>query len=660
MSPRLRIAAETAIVCAILVVCSAWATRYWHVWIAQGGRPHFYQENFEPSVMIACGHGFAVTAVEPAPLAAFLEQRRDSFSCDEIPAGAKLTSSGSRVYQYPWFYLMWFVGLSWRILGISWSGMGPAFGVLFGVSAALVYGLCRLAMGRVLALVAVIGISTSTLHLINMPHLRDFAKEPFTLALFFIIGLLVTRPFRPRWIVGFAALYGVVLGVAYGFRSDFLIDIPLLVIVLALFLEGGPLRHVKVRLTAFAAFAAAFALVGWPTISSVYREGGCQWHTVVLGLTQPFDTYLMVQGAPYDFGYVYMDAYLDDVFKSVATRTEPGRPQIKFCSPEYDVASGRYLGMLFTGFPADFMTRGYASARSLAQEPFLTLWPPVTNWMAGLFATRDAWLRPLRGSGIWFIALAILFAAANNLRLGLFLLVFALYVGGYPALQFAPRHFFHLEFAAWWAFGFVVHQAIAAAWTACRTRGMDLNRAFTGACRMAAMAACAAVILVLPLQILRAYQATRVRSLFTSYATAEKMTLNASPAAPAGAVLLAAPPIGKFDGDLIEVDLDRERCGEQADVTFKYEPAPAAPDLTHVVTIPRAPGSPGVTRIFLAVFEYFKGVQFPVSMAGCVTGAYRLADSTRFPLLLDATLAPGWEGRPLYQRLVGWEPHWID
>ena len=660
MSPRFRIAADAAIVCAVLVLCSMWATRYWDVWIAQGNQPHFYQENFEPSVMIACGRGFVVSAVQPAALADFLEQRRDTFSCSDIPAGTKVTPSGSRMIQRPWFYLMWFVGLAWRVLGISWRGMGPAFGVLFGLSAALVYGLCRLAMGRVLALVAVAGISTSTIHLVNMPHLRDFAKEPFTLALFLIIGLLVTRPVRPRWVVGFAVLYGVVLAVAYGFRTDFLIDIPLLVIVLALFLEGGPLRHIKVRLAACAAFAAAFVVVGWPMIASVYREGGCQWHTVFLGLTEPFDRYLVVQPAPYEFGYLYNDAYADDIFKSFAARTEPGHPQIRFCSAEYDVESGRYFRMLIAAFPADFMTRGYASARSLAQEPFLTLWPPVQNWMAGLFAARDAWLRPLRRSGVWLVAAATLLAAASSLRLGLFLLVFALFVGGYPALQFAPRHFFHLEFAVWWAFGFVAQRTINAAWTLWRTRAIDLQSVRGGAVRMATMAACAAAILVLPLLTLRAYQTTRVTSLFTSYVAAAKVKLDPSPAAPDGAVFLASRSLGRFDGDLIEVDIDRERCGEPAGITFKYEPASASPDFTHAVTIPRTAGSPGPTRVFLAVFEYFKGVQIPASMAGCVAGAYRLSDPATFPLLVDATLPPGWEHLPLYQRLAGWEPHWID
>src|SRR5262249_35173492 len=152
-------------------------------------------------VMIACGHGFVLASpARPEALSDFLRQRRDSFSCNEIPATQAFGQQD--LFQRPWRYLMYFVGGGWRILGISWHGMGPLFGLLFGVSVALAYGLFRLGMGRPLALVGAFAIAISTTHLLNLPHLRDFAKEPFSLALFFILGVLVTAPATFGRIVG--------------------------------------------------------------------------------------------------------------------------------------------------------------------------------------------------------------------------------------------------------------------------------------------------------------------------------------------------------------------------------------------------------------------------------------------------------------------------
>jgi len=639
----------------VLVLASAvWATRYWNEWVGRGGQPVFYQTYFEPAVMIACGHGFVVASpARPAALTDFLQQRRDTFSCDEIPASLTLGQQG--MLQRSWRYLMYLVGFAWRVLGISWHGMGPLFGLLFGVSVALVYGISRLGMGRALALLCAFGVSISTVHLLNLPHLRDFAKEPFTLALVFILGLLVTVRASFRSIVGLAAAYGAVLGVAYGFRADFLIDIPLFVLTLALFVDDGPLRNLKVKLAGMAAFAAAFAVVGWPILSTVYQKGGCQWHVVLLGLQSPFDGSLAVQPAPYDFGYAYADDYIYATVAGFAGRTSPQRPQLGYCSHEYDVESGRYLKGLVEEFPADFMTRSLASSRVLAELPFLWFMPPMLNWASSLYGLRAQWLAPLRGLGIWIVGLALLIAGAGRLRLGLFLLFFSVFVTGYPAIQFHDRHYFHLEFMTWWACGFTIQQLAATVWRTYRTKGVHLPSVFAGGRRMAVLALCAWLLLALPLKALRAYQGARVTRLLGSYVSASKARLDA-PAGQSGAFTIPAPPIERFGAEFIEVDLEQARCAGPAKVTFRYDPAVPAYDFTHTVALDRSSPPAGLTRVFLSVYQHFTGIEFSGADAGCVAGAYRLTDPRAFPLLVDATLAPGWESRPLYQRLARWIP----
>jgi hypothetical protein len=646
---------EIAIVLAVFSATAVWGTRFWNAWTAQGNKPVFYQNNFEPAVMIACGYGFVATNTPPAALLDFLDVRRDALSCADIPPGTAVGQK--RVFQRPWFYLVWFVGLAWTVLGISWSGMGPAFGVLFGASSALAYGLCRLAMGRALALIAVAGVATSPLHLSNMPHLRDFAKEPLTLALFFLLALLVVRPVRRAWVVGLSAAYGVVLGIAYGFRSDFLIDIPLLVITLALFLEGGLRRHLKTKAAACAAFAASFVIAGWPMLTSVYRNGGCQWHASILGLQSFFDRPLGVEPASYDFGYMYSDGYAYEQVTTFAARTSPPEPTILYCSHEYDVQSARYLRALIGTFPADFVTRAYASARTLAEGPFLQVGTPLEHWMPGVFAARMTLMSALRGAGLWLVLAAIACAAAVSLRIGLFLLTVALYVGGYPSVQFAPRHYFHLEVLVWIAAGAVAQTAIVAAW---RWSSISRPALRVAGRRVGVMAICALTIVAIPLVSFRVLQTRRVRTLLSSYVTSPRTALTLSSSPNDDVVVLRSGATAPRDGDMIEVDVDRPACGSRAALTFAYDPASPEVVFTHTVDLPDVSGESGTTRVFLVVFEHFAGVQFPRSMANCVGGAYRLSAPERFDLLVDATLPPDWATEPLHQRLARWEPRWID
>ena len=70
MSARLRQAflIEAGLVAALFLASAWWATSYWNASIAGGREPLFYQEYFEPAVMMACGKGFVVSATQPKPL----------------------------------------------------------------------------------------------------------------------------------------------------------------------------------------------------------------------------------------------------------------------------------------------------------------------------------------------------------------------------------------------------------------------------------------------------------------------------------------------------------------------------------------------------------------------------------------------------------------
>jgi hypothetical protein len=61
--------------------------------------------------------------------------------------------------------------------------------------------------------------------------------------------------------------------------------------------------------------------------------------------------------------------------------------------------------------------------------------------------------------------------------------------------------------------------------------------------------------------------------------------------------------------------------------------------------LPRNAGT-GTTRVCFPAYEGFSG-----ATGNCVRSVSRVADVRQFPLVMTAVLAPGWESRPLYQRI---------
>jgi hypothetical protein len=248
---------DAIIAAALLAVGTIVGIAHVRAFVRAGGQPVFYQSYFEPAVMWTCGRGFVRTIDGPGQaIAAFLRTERNDMDCDEIPRDAAITTDG--LYQRAWLYLMLSVGTVWWVTGISWSGLAPLFGVLYGATIAAAYGIFRLAAGRVIAMLLALALTVSTLHLQNLPHLRDYAKAPFVLVLILLMGLIVTQQSSRRSLMIVAALYGLVLGIGYGFRSDLLASIPPLLLAVA-FLPGGWRANLVLKAAMVAVALAVFA-----------------------------------------------------------------------------------------------------------------------------------------------------------------------------------------------------------------------------------------------------------------------------------------------------------------------------------------------------------------------------------------------------------------
>jgi hypothetical protein len=648
---------EAALVALLFASTAVWGTVYWNRSLQAGRQPEFYQSYFEPAVMMACGRGF-VLAHPPVPAVAdFLARKTDRLPCDAIPQSAGLSDYG--VYQRIWLYLMLTVALTWKVLGVSWSGMGPLFGGLFGATIVSAYGVFRVGMGRVVSLLGAAALSVSAIHLQNLPHLRDYAKAPMTIALIGLLFAMVVKPPSWRRLLTVAGAYGLVLGVGYGFRTDFLALIPVFFVVLFAFVPGGWLRNLSAKCAAAVLCLAVFTASAWPVIATVRRGGGCQWHTVLLGLSdRPFNDSLMIAPGPYSFGHAYSDSLVYAMTTGFARRVQPDVGYINYCSPQYDAATGRYLATLAGTFPADVVTRTVASIEQVVQTPFRWADTPLPGFAAWFYKLRFLLLRPLRGTGILFVGLALASLTAADLRLGLFGLFVVSYFGGYPMLQFDVRHYFHLEMLTWWAIGFVVQQVVIRArrdgirgvWRTGPDQRPQLNWRRAAVTLMAVVAGAASVSWVV-----RSYQQRVVARLFHAYAEAPKEQVRLGPIV-SGVfypVSIEHPPDSyPYPVDVIEVEADAAACGPRAVATFRYREKEI--EFTHTVAI-AAGHEAGTTRVFEPVYARFEGVEFADAGPGCVTSVFRLSDPDRLPVLLSATLAAGWERDALYQRRRDWQ-----
>ena len=316
----------------------------------------------------------------------------------------------------------------------------------------------------------------------------------------------------------------------------------------------------------------------------------------------------------------------DGRLATFAARQRPDGPAIAYCSHEYDVASRRYFFELVSTLPADVLVRTYASARGMWDLPFRWQGAPLPGWHPWLYRARARALMLIAPFGVAAIVLAVLLIAARSPRWAACVCLFLLYFGGYPALQSDERHYFHLEFITWWAFGVLAAMAFAA------LRDWKRERAALSALRAVAVAVSVTAVVGLPLVAVRWYQQRELRAYFQRYIDAPKAPL----------------PLAARSG-LVEVDMDAEACGRPTSVTAVYDATNRVNDFSRAFAVDSA-GASGVTRVFFPAYDHFQGIKLASANPACSASASQVADVRPFPLLMAAMLTPGWERKPLYQR----------
>jgi hypothetical protein len=661
-----------------VVACAAGAW-YIGVFIATRAPVDNSQHEFGAAVAMACGRGFVDPGYDATPgLNRFLTNQSDRFECSELPG--TLPAVAPNVTQRLYRYLMSAGALVWMARGtISWSGLSPLYGMLYAFTIAGAYGLFRIGMrSRLLAALLSVALTASAIHLSQLAYIRDYAKAPFIIALILVMARMACGEVTRGRVLGYAAAFGVILGLGFGFRNDLLINVPPFLAVVFVGLRTPLRKNLALKAAAAGVAAAAFVVVAWPVMRA-YQSGSNTGHVALLGLMTTFDTPLAIRGSIYDWGYTYLDGFVATTINSHSYRVL-GHPAA-YLSPEYDRLAVAYLLQICRDWPADMLVRAYASILKVLEMPFTI--GSYTNAIPygasgpiveAVYGWQMWALRFVSGGGVIMAALALTIVAGTSLRTAFTLLAFLLYYAGYPAIQFHIRHFFHLEFIAWLALGFVVDRAIGLFWTAGRAwwlgGRLDTEAWRRGVVRAALFVLATTVGVAGGLKALRTYQEGHVRALLRAYSDAPLERLPTEALRQGDKTLVVSP--GLWNGRLQEapvisvgtqylvLEFSPTRCDAvRLPLTLKYAGADITNDFSRkaVVTIPRGSAP---TRMFFPAYDNpqgprFEGIELPRQSAGCLTSVSRVADVSRYPMLLDITFTPEWERAALYQTLSSLE-----
>jgi len=632
----------------------------------------FSQRVYGAALMRACGHGEVSPAGAVltgnderfAPLREFVAGHRDAIDCAVTQSVPSEPLDG---LQRASRYLLMLVAAPWMLSGPAWSGIDVVMGLLFAVTIVLAFAACRLTMGRVAAVGAASLFALSPLHLRHLEDVRDYSKAPFFLLALAVVALLVMRRLPGRVVVGVAAGTGALLGLGFGMRTDVAISVAVVVGVVLVFLPGGVRSTWKTRLVAAVACVAAFWVVSLPLVSS-FETRSSPWHVSLLGFAHDWDGPLGVSDAPYETGYFYDDSYVGTLIDAYWGRVSGGEAQVAVGLPGYAAASREYFLALVSTFPADMAARVAASAIRVIQLPFSAAASNsslLTAPLSSLSELAQQSLARLEAVSLPAFLVMMLCLSAVCLRRATLVFVLALVLGGYPALQFQPRHVFHLEIIGLWALMLCVSALVAMVMTRVRLgapRALQRSR-----WRPAVFAATVTAVLFLPIAALRAHQQPKVERLIESYLSAPSETI----ATANGLVLVGRDRLftdarggRSIYSELLTVDIAEGCSVPSVAVTFRYQRTTARHDFSRTYEVDAARG--GGARLFVPVFETgsatpdahrlrFEGIEVMPDEHGCVRQVGRVRTPDQFALLLPVVITPDWRSSRWYEQLREWE-----
>jgi hypothetical protein len=695
---------ECLIAASIFTVAACGSMVYVSTW---GQTADILQTSYGPSVMLGCGRGFVNPRAADVPeLVAFLQPDLhrdgppliDAFDCALIPEDLA-TVPFTGIHKRTW-HLFYVAGWVWWLFGVAWSALTPLYGVLFGLSAVAAYGLFRLLLNPPIALFCTTLFLISPIQLHYLPRLRDFAKAPFMLFALFCLILLLVRPAGWKRALWTGAAAGAAIGLATGFRAEAVMYLILFIPAVLLFYPGWRWPAWGPRVAAIAAFLLCFMAASWPVLMK-FQTYGERTHPFLMGFAHFYDGRLGVDQSDYQLAHTDLDTealallnahnrYLDDAAKPIIYETEG-----------YEAVGDDYFFRnLLWVFPADLATRTAAAALRILDElrPNRDAYMPrgIDNpFLEPVYRAR-VWLMDTLFSRTRYVALGLLLLLGTaSPRLGFLALYLTFCLAGMASVQFATRHYFHLEvfpllagglllLLAWWGCTGLRGLTDRGKFADARRRILDrtvLTRLVTQA---AIFVTVAATLVLLPFYGLRWHQDRQLASVFSAYAAAEQETVwpvvaSFETGAAAPYVRLACDPVtmpeglpdagpeGFFQVDVLVVEV---ATGEQA-VRLQFRYAGDRPDrnLTWKADVGVGTDSGDTVKFYAPIFNAvwpdtpdnatwgdlpatwtrFDGIEIAASDLPRIRGMKRFRYGDAYTPLVAVSLGASKDG-PWYQR----------
>lgn len=447
---------------------------------------------YREDLLHPCIGRFGVMA-EPAALLALpawkdlTSGRSDTFPCSAL-AGVPTVSTHYSFWLQQ--YLHRALSVVFRLTGPRLLGLAWFQSAMYAAFIALLFGVFRLGMGRVVSVLLMVPLVVSPRHLEMALAPTEYAKAPFFAGCLLGIGTLVVVPMRRIGALALAAATGVLVGLGFGFKSDVLVYAPFGALALLLFPRPMPHRF-REALAITGAFVGAVLVAGLPILTAHF--GGSQRSLLpvqVLGGMSPGFSDQYATPALYDYGVIFDDDYVTAQINSFNQRVNGANDFGLFFTTTLQRGATDLVLALGRTFPADFLLRTYAAVLQVLQ--FVP---------AGALIALGVWVGLCR----------------SDRRLALFVLFTLLFMVGYVSLVFAPKHYFHLEFVPWWFAGVFVSGAVSRL-GGHRNRGVD--NLHVPALPWSAVAIQLIVVAMVAgglLLALRAYQSRHVGQLVEAY-----------------------------------------------------------------------------------------------------------------------------------------------
>lgn len=633
---------------------------------AYAGAPtqSFYQSEFGPAVMVAAGQGFVnPEAVRGGPLEAFLMGGATTLE-PNTPDVARLLVPDQ--FQNAHRYLLTTVGLWWRVTGISWDRLAEIAGAAHLVAVLSVFALVRLFVPMAPAAIAAAWLASSPLQLGYAPHLRDFAKGAFVLAVVPLLVALVLRVRSNRAVASVAAATGLVIGVGLGFKMDVAIMAPVTVACVVLFRGRRPWSEPGQKALAVLVLVATLTVTAWPVLSRLSSGGSNAIHVVLLGYSDWFDHRLGIEPAPYSLTPFYSDNYLRNVLRiraKDATGMDAHMPSVA-----YDAAALDLWRQWMWQFPADVYTRLLAAVDGVLNLAFdnprpTSVGPPwfLTRWLAGFFA----WLTGLSGWG-WLLGVGLVLAASfGGYGRAWFAALLIMALAGYPSLQYDPRHYFHLQAIPIAIIVVLVWRlaAIPVAWFS-KVRpavAADSGPRLSARVPIAATVMITAGLTLVPVVGLRAYQSRNLTRVFSDFLQVERVPLEVEFVPLSSDRWLARwPDVGGVPSSvpglkaayyLAEFRATEPRSAMAIGPSYSAAPVWASCAVSRRLSTDQGTVTFGFPVYSLEGESAFTGIEIGAEMR------HRLVAISRVPagpggLPVEVRLGADWQNRKLYQRLA--------